>query len=74
MNANSIKHRKTKKDKQGNFREYTVYKKGSLYIFECWYCVETDGNSGRGIRKACQEFSNTKEAIQKYEKYLKAWE
>ena len=49
-------------------------KKENLYIFECWDCVETDGNSGHGVRKVCQEFSNMKDAIQKYEKYLKAWE
>ncbi len=73
--TNAIKQYKTPVDEQGGYRMYAVYPQGKSFIFECWDCSLTnpDGSSV-GTRKAYTEFSDLKEALVEYEKYLDAWE
>lgn len=71
---NVVKQYKSPVDAQGNFRVYTVYPTGSLFIFENWDCTETSNKGCVGARKAYDEYDNVADAIARFKEHIEAWE
>jgi hypothetical protein len=71
---NTLKQYKSLVDEQGNYRVYTVYPSGNLFIFENWDCTETPAQGGVGSRKAYDEYDNAADAIARFKEYIEAWE
>ncbi len=72
--SNFIKYFKTEVDELGSYREYAVYKKDGIFIFENLDWQILDGNSSRSIRKMYEERENEQGAIQAYEACIAVWE
>ena len=74
MDSNFIKYHKTKIDERGSYREYVVYKKDNMFVFENLDWQTVNGKSSRSTRKMYEECENEQEAIRAYEACIVAWE
>ncbi len=72
--SNPIKQYKSPVDAQGNYRIYTVYQAGDLFIFENWDCTETPTPGAVGTRKGYGEHASAADAIAQFKEYIEAWE